>query len=125
MVAIGAMLLVAPAVQAQIEPPGWAEVPGVPGLTKLDGGASLAADDAGTVVLVGFRGGKAQSALAWSSPDGTTWEPATLPGATGSAAFSVAAGPAGFVAVGGGRDGGRIWHSAGWRPEIAGKVRTA
>ena len=109
--AIGGAALVAPAVQAQIETPGWAEVPDVPGLAKLDGGAALVADDAGTVVLVGFKGGKAQSALAWSSSDGTTWEPETLPGAKGSTAIAAAAGPSGFVAVGGGKSGGRIWHS--------------
>jgi hypothetical protein len=111
LVALSVSMLAAPATQAQDDEQGWAEVPDVDGLARLDGGASLAADEGGSTVLVGFEGGDSQSALAWFSPDGTAWEQAEMPGAKRSGALATAAGPGGFVAVGGGKDGGRIWHS--------------
>jgi hypothetical protein len=72
------------------------------------------------VVLVGFSGSPAlpkggkpldATALAWYSPDGTTWADATLDGAEGAVSRAATGGPAGYVAVGVGQGGGRIWQS--------------
>ena len=112
-----ALGLMAVPAMAQTTPPDWVATTDVP--WSFDS-ARLATDGAGTVVLVGYSGSTAPTegkkpfdvtSGAWFSPDGTTWDEASLAGGDGSAVRSVTAGPAGYVAVGIDKDGGRIWHS--------------
>jgi hypothetical protein len=113
---LAAAFTVAPAV-AQTATSDWVAISDGP--WSLDAGR-LATDEAGSVVLVGYRGSTAPTkgkkpldvtSGAWFSLDGATWNEASLGGGDGSAVRSVSAGPAGYVAVGVDKAGGRIWHS--------------
>ncbi len=102
---------------AQDGAPDW--VANSDGPWSLDAGR-LAVDAVGSVVLIGYSGSTAPTkgkkplevtGGAWYSADGITWSEAVLDGGEGSAVLAVTAGPAGFVAVGVDKDGGRIWLS--------------
>ena len=111
-----AIALTSAPAMAQSEVSDWVATSDVP--WSFDSGRLAANME--TVVLVGYSGSTAPTkgkkpldvtSAAWFSPDGTAWTAAEFAGGEGSAVRAVTAGPAGFVAVGVDKDGGRIWQS--------------
>ena len=90
----------------------WDELAHLPG--PLGATISDVTESHGTIVVVGSVGGKPglDAAVAWTTTDGRTWQSTSLSPADGSSAYTVAAGPGGFLASGTGPEGVELWASA-------------